>query len=77
MRDCLQSLVNQWLQNGEMERLQCAELLFVLGWPNKDVAHRLGISEKAVANHKFFIVSKLKQSAEATGLTEVSLPELQ
>lgn len=76
VRDCLQSLIDQWLQNGELERLQCAELLFVLGWPNKDVAHRLGISEKAVANHKFFIVSKLKQAATFAGLTEVSLPEL-
>ncbi len=76
IRDCLQSLINQWLQNGELERLQCAELLFVLGWPNKDVAHRLDISEKAVANHKFFIVSKLKQSAAAAGVTEPSLPEL-
>jgi len=76
VRDCLQLLVDQWLQNGELERLQCAELLFVLGWPNKDVAHRLGISEKAVANHKFFIVSKLKQAADSAGLTDVSLPEL-
>lgn len=76
VRDCLQSLIDQWLKDGELERLQCAELLFVLGWLNKDVAHRLGISEKAVANHKFFIVSKLKQAAASTGLTEVSLPEL-
>ena len=76
VRDCLQSLINQWLRDGELERLQCAELLFVLGWPNKDVAHRLAISEKAVANHKFFIVSKLKQAAASIGLTDVSLPEL-
>ncbi|MHC4877296.1 MAG: RNA polymerase sigma factor [Planctomycetota bacterium] len=76
IRDCLQNLIHQWLADGELERLQCAELLFVLGWPNKDVAHRLGISEKAVANHKFFIVSKLKQSAAAAGITEPSLPEL-
>ncbi len=77
VRDCLQLLIDQWLRNGEQERLQCAELLFVLGWANKDVARRLGISEKAVANHKFYIVSKLKQAAGATGLTEVSVPELQ
>jgi RNA polymerase sigma-70 factor (ECF subfamily) len=75
VRDCLQSLIDQWLKNGELERLQCAELLFVLGWANKDVAHRLGISEKAVANHKFFVTSKLKQAATFAGLKEIPLQE--
>lgn len=61
--DCLKSLIAAWKQNGEVERLKCMELLFVLGWPNKTVAERLGISEQAVANHKHFVVTKLKEAA--------------
>jgi len=61
--DCLKSLITAWKQSGEVERLKCMELLFVLGWPNKTVAERLGISEQAVANHKHFVVAKLKEAA--------------
>lgn len=73
---CLSEQVEQWLSNGEFERLQCVELLFVLGWPNRDAATFLGISEQAVANHKYFVVSKLKVAARDARLTDISLPEL-
>lgn len=59
----LTDLVQSWYSRGELERLACAELLFVLGWPNKDAAAELGISEQAVANHKQFVVQKLKAAA--------------
>jgi hypothetical protein len=36
----------------------------------------MSISEPAVANHKFFVVSKLKAAAKDARLTDVSLPEL-
>jgi RNA polymerase sigma-70 factor (ECF subfamily) len=62
--ECLRSLIASWKENDELERLQCIELLFVLGWPNKSVAERLGISEQAVANHKHFAVTKLKEAAK-------------
>lgn len=61
--DCLRELVDRWRERGEYERLKCMELLFVLGLPNKRVAERLGITEQAVANHKHFVVSKLKEAA--------------
>ena len=61
--ECLRGLIQGWIERGEFERLQCMELLFVLGWPNKDVASRLSISEQAVANHKHFVVAKLKDAA--------------
>lgn len=73
---CLSSLVEQWLSSGEFERLQCVELIFVLGWPNRDVATFMSISEQAVANHKYFVVSKLKAAAKEARLMDVSLPEL-
>ena len=59
----LRDLVQSWYSRGEFERLACAELLFALGWPNKDVAASLNIPEQAVANHKHFIVQKLKSAA--------------
>jgi RNA polymerase sigma-70 factor (ECF subfamily) len=59
----LRELIRGWMDRSEIERLQCMELLFVSGKPNKEVAQRLGISEQAVANHKHFVVMKLKEAA--------------
>jgi len=74
--DCLRGLIQAWYSRGEFERLQCVELLFVLGWPSKDVAARLNISEQAVANHKSFVVGKLKESATAARLRDVNWSRL-
>ena len=56
----MRTLIRQWSERGDFERLKCIELLFVGGWSNKAVAERLGISEQAVANHKHFVLAKLK-----------------
>jgi len=69
--DCLRGLIHGWIQSGEFERLQCVELLFVRGWPNRDVAERLAISEQAVANHKYFVMSKLKDASARAGLSPI------
>lgn len=68
--DCLRSLISQWKERAEFERLQCVELLFVLGWANKDVAQRLAISEQTVANHKQYVVGKLKEAARNARLRD-------
>ena len=60
--DCLGDLIEKWIENSEFERLKCIELLFVRGIPNKGVADQLGLTEQAVANHKYFAVSKLKEA---------------
>lgn len=70
--ECLKSLVTSWISRGEFERLQCAELLFVLGKSNKDVASQLQISEQTVANHKSFVLQKLKTAAEAARLRDIN-----
>lgn len=57
----LQALIRQWVERGEFERLKCMELLLVAGSSNKAVAENLGITEQAVANHKHFVLSKLKE----------------
>ena len=61
LTNALRQLIRQWKERREFERLKVIELLFVLGWPNKRVAVELGISEQAVANHKHFVVGKLKE----------------
>jgi RNA polymerase sigma-70 factor (ECF subfamily) len=73
--NCLGELITSWQANGEYERLRCMELLLVLGWQNKSVAERLGISEQAVANHKHFVVAKLKDAATRARLRNFDLAE--
>jgi len=74
--DAMRSLIQSWFSRGEFERLKCVELLFVLGWANKDVATALGISEQAVANHKSFVVQKLKAAATTARLRDVNWDRL-
>ena len=64
----LRELIEGWRSHGEYERLMCIELLLVRGLANKEAATTLGITEQAVANHKYFIVSKLKAAAEQAHL---------
>ena len=70
---CLGELIAQWKSRGEFERLACVELLFVLGLSNKEAAGRLGIGEQAVANHKHFVVTKLKEAATRARLRDFDL----
>lgn len=76
LREGLAALVGQWLAQSEFERLKCMELLFVLGWSNKDAAKQLGISEQAVANHKHFVIAKLKDWVAASPLRGTALANL-
>ncbi len=71
----MQELIDGWISRREFERLMCMELLFVVGWSNKDVAARLCISEQAVANHKHFVVTKLKEAAARSHLRNIDLGE--
>jgi len=73
LSETLKELIAGWQENGEYERLMCMELLFVMGLPNKEAARRLNISEQAVANHKHFVVSKLKQAVEKSLIRDLDL----
>lgn len=68
--DCLRELITQWKARNEWERLKCIELLLSAGLPNKDVAEHLGITQQAVANHKQFVVLKLKEAATKARLRD-------
>lgn len=73
---CLKDLIQDFKTSGAWERLKCVELIFVLGWANKDVAVRLNITEQAVANHKFFVVTKLKDAAKSARMSEATMAAL-
>jgi RNA polymerase sigma-70 factor, ECF subfamily len=68
--------IDHWRRQGQWDRLKCAELLFVRGWTNKQVADRLGISEQNVANYKFESVTKIRNAIRKQGLPEEVFPEL-
>lgn len=59
----MRSLIEGWTAKGEWERLRCTELLFVRGIANKEVARQLAITEQAVANHKQYVVGRLREAA--------------
>jgi RNA polymerase sigma-70 factor (ECF subfamily) len=61
---------------GQWEKLKCVELIFVRGWANKEVAARLGISEKGVASYKFEFLAQLRAAIRSQGLSESVFPEL-
>ncbi|RLS42445.1 MAG: sigma-70 family RNA polymerase sigma factor [Planctomycetota bacterium] len=66
---CLTQQIEAWRKGDDLERLKCLELLLVRGLANKEVATQLGIGEQAVANHKQFLVGKLREAATAARLT--------
>jgi RNA polymerase sigma-70 factor (ECF subfamily) len=72
----LREMIDQWRQRGELLKIQCAELLFVRGRANKDVAHQVGISEQQVANQKFEFLSRLRKAIRDQGLSQEVFPEL-
>lgn len=73
----LQDQIERWRSRGEWAKLKCAELLFVRGWANKDVAAKLNITEQHVANHKFDFIARLSKAIREQGLNGDVFPELQ
>jgi RNA polymerase sigma-70 factor (ECF subfamily) len=72
----IQGQLEHWRKRGDWQKIECVELLFVRGRANKDAAAQLGISEQAVANHKFEFLAKLRASVRKQGLPEEMFPEL-
>ena len=69
--------IDRWRAAAEWWKIQCAELLFIRGWPNKEVAAKLGISEQQVANQKFDFLARMRKSLEKQKLSPDVFPELQ
>jgi len=72
----LTMLLDQWRQQGEYVRIKVLELLFVKGWPNRDAAAFLKVSEQQVANIRFAAVKKLTEHVKDAGLPIDVFPEL-
>src|SRR5438132_1602805 len=58
--EALAEQIDRWREKAEWSKLMCAELLFVRGWANKEVAEELNFSEQQVANYKFDFISRLR-----------------
>ena len=74
--DALREQIDRWREKGEWTKLMCAELLFVRGWANKDVAEELGITEQQVANYKFDFIARLRTLIKRQDLSAEVFPEL-
>ena len=72
----LREQIERWQGKGEWTKLCCAELLFVRGWANKDVAEELKISEQQVANYKFDFIARLRTLIKRQEVPEAVFPEL-
>jgi len=72
----LREQIDRWRERGEWTKLQCAELLFVRGWANKDAAEALDISEQQVANYKFDLIARLKTLITRSEVSADVFPEL-
>ncbi|MEX2176996.1 MAG: sigma-70 family RNA polymerase sigma factor [Pirellulaceae bacterium] len=74
--EALTEQFDRWRDKGEWTKLMCAELLFVRGWPNKEVAERLSLTEQQVANYKFDFIARLRTLIQRQDLNEEVFPEL-
>lgn len=76
LAQALAELIAGWKERGQWHRLACAELLFVRGMPNKEVARRLGITEQAVASQKFECLARLRAAVRQQDLPQELFPDL-
>lgn len=68
--------VERWQKAGDWKKIQCMELLFVVGSGNKEVAQKLDLSEQQVANFKFDFLERLRKVVRSQRLNEDVFPEL-
>jgi RNA polymerase sigma-70 factor, ECF subfamily len=69
--------IEHFRRQGQWDRLACAELLFIRGWPNKEVAARLKLSEQTVANYKFEFIAKIRSEIRSQELSEEVFPNVE
>jgi len=76
LADALRQIIHTWQQQGQWQKIGCAELLILRGWPNKKVAEVMNLSEQTVANYKFEFLAKLRAALRRQDLPEDIFPEL-
>jgi len=72
----IQQQMDRWRQAGDWKKIQCMELLFVVGIGNKQVAKQLDLSEQQVANYKHDFLERLRKIVRNGRLNEDVFPEL-
>ncbi len=72
----LREQVDQWRRRGSWDKIQCMELLFVRGWPNKRVAEELALTEQQVANLKFDFLARLRNQLRKQRISQDIFPDL-
>lgn len=77
LAETMQAILAAWRQRGDWVKIQCLELLLVRGWPNKQAAAALGLSEQQVANYKFDFLAKLQQAVRKHDLAAELIPEME
>ncbi|MCL6502248.1 MAG: sigma-70 family RNA polymerase sigma factor [Pirellulales bacterium] len=76
LADSLKEMIAHWRRRGDWIKIQCAELLFVRGLPNKRAAETLGLTEQQVANYKFDFLARLRATLRQQDLSPDVFPEL-
>ena len=76
LRQAMARQIDELRRGGHWPKLQCVELLLVRGWPNKQAAAQLGLTEQTVANFKHEFLAKLQSAVRAQNLPEDVFPEL-
>jgi RNA polymerase sigma-70 factor (ECF subfamily) len=76
LAEAIAEQLEHWRERDDWVKIQCAELLFVRGWANKQVAGHLDISEQTVANYKFDFLAKLRTAVRKQQLPRDIFPEL-
>lgn len=76
LANALREQIDHWVRRGEWQKVSCAELLFLRGRGNKDVAEQLGWTEQQVANTKFDFLARLRTNVRRQGLSQEVFPEL-
>ncbi len=74
--EAIAAQVDKWQEKGDWEKLKCIELLVVRGYPNKEAAEMLEMTEQQVANFKFDFLSRLRTMIKRQGLSQEVFPEL-
>ncbi len=68
--------IERWQTSGDWKKIQCMELLFVVGQGNKQVAEKLQLSEQQVANFKYDFLERMRKIVRSQRLNEDVFPEL-
>lgn len=72
----IEQQIERWRDTGDWKKIQCMELLFVVGQGNKAVAEQLDLSEQQVANFKHDFLERLRKIVRTQSLNEDVFPEL-